>query len=250
MLSKGAIKRIHSALDTLFARARTLLLGKDYGTAKGIRISTSDATTLQGLYSAAAKASGAEPDADVANTIRAIADNYLEAQLATAKAKVVADVASVLQEAEAKGVDTDVATVLGGRLSETWGSLTSGVRRIAETETTSGRNLGLLEGINKVNAFNNVEDPTVFWVIVRDAHVCKECVSLHMRADGVTPRVWKLSEVAGGYHKKGDLVPSVRGLHPHCRCMCATLLPGWGFDGGGKTKYIDPEHDEYASQHA
>jgi hypothetical protein len=250
MLSPGAIKRIHKAIDELFARAKAKLLGKDYGTAKRVSISTSDDATLPGLYGAAAKAAGAAPDADVANTIRSITGNYLDAQLAAAKAKVVNDVATVLQDAERQGVATDVSAVLGGRLAETWGGITAGVRRIAETETTTGRNLGLLEGINKLAALNNVEDPVVFWVIVRDAHVCDECVSLHMLTDGITPRVWKLSEVAGGYHKRGDGVPSVRGLHPHCRCMLTTLMPGYGFDGGGHVKFVSSDHDEYARQHS
>jgi hypothetical protein len=248
MLSPRAIKRIHKALEELFARAKIRLLGKDFGQAKGISISVPEDKTLTGLYEAAAKVSGAEPDADATNTIRTIAGNYLDAQLASAKAKVVGDVAAALQDAAAKGEEGDASIILGGRLAETWGNITSGVRRIAETETTAGRNLGLLEGIAKTNALQNIEDPVVYWVIVRDAHVCKECVSLHMLADGITPRVWKMSEVSSGFHKRGELTPSIRGLHPHCRCMLATLMPGWGFDGGGHTTYVGPGHDEYARQ--
>jgi len=95
------------------------------------------------------------------------------------------------------------------------------------------RNVGILEGIVKTNAVAGVEDPTVFFVVVRDGVLCGECKRLHMLEDGVTPRVWKLSEVGHGYHKKGEQFPKVGGLHPHCRCVLSTLLPGYGFNEGG-----------------
>lgn len=34
--------------------------------------------------------------------------------------------------------------------------------------------------------------------------------------DGITPRLWKLSEVGSGYHRKGDESPKLGGLHPNC----------------------------------
>jgi hypothetical protein len=94
----------------------------------------------------------------------------------------------------------------------------------------------------------DIDDPVVYWVIVRDEHVCGECVRLHMLPDGVTPRCWYLSEVGHGYHKKGQDNPKVGGLHPHCRCSMVTLLPGYGFSASGNVAFISLNHDEVARQ--
>lgn len=71
---------------------------------------------------------------------------------------------------------------------------------------------------------------------------------LHVMEDGVTPRLWFLSEVSRGYHRKGDNVPSVHELHPHGRCIMTTILPGFGFDKEGRITYIDKEHDAIEHQ--
>lgn len=78
-------------------------------------------------------------------------------------------------------------------------------------------------------------------------HNCSECKKLHLLPDEQTPRVWKMSEVGAGYHKKGDPAPKVGGLHPHDRCTIQTLPPGYGFEGGRIT-YIGKDHDEFAKQ--
>jgi hypothetical protein len=65
--------------------------------------------------------------------------------------------------------------------------------------------------------------------------------------DLVTPRVWKLSEIGFGYHKKGENNPKIAGLHPHCRCGLAFLAPGFGFKGG-QVSWIGEGHDEYKAQ--
>jgi hypothetical protein len=78
-------------------------------------------------------------------------------------------------------------------------------------------------------------------------HVCRR---LHLLDNGKTPRVYKLSEVGHGYHKKGQDDPKLGGLHPHCRCTLVTLMPGFGFDKAGMVKYISRTHDEWAKQHS
>jgi hypothetical protein len=97
-----------------------------------------------------------------------------------------------------------------------------------------------------MNASEAVEDPVVFWIIVRDQYCCDECRDIHMK-DGV-PRVWKMSEVNSGYHKKGDDRPSVEGLHPHCRCQITTLLPGYGFNAAGFVTYKGNGWNEFDYQ--
>jgi hypothetical protein len=43
-----------------------------------------------------------------------------------------------------------------------------GVKRILDTEASNARNMGSLDGIIKVNAFSGIEDPIVYFVVVRD----------------------------------------------------------------------------------
>lgn len=78
-------------------------------------------------------------------------------------------------------------------------------------------------------------------------HNCDRCKELHLMPDGVTPRLWLLSEVNRGYAKKGDAVPSMSGQHPHCRCGIVTVTEGYGFKNGSIT-YISPGHDEMKRQ--
>lgn len=247
MLSKGAIKQIHTSIDELFARAKTRLLGHKTRD-RQIKVSFNHDLSLPGLYDAAARDDGAAPREDTIDSITSIAEGYLDAQKARTKAQVVKDVTSFLSDARAAGVETDVETVLGGSLTETWGKITSDVKRIVESETQNGRAYGALEGLTLINAQHGIEDPTVAWVVVRDGHTCSECFRLHMLPDGVTPRVWKLSEVSNAYHKKGEDMPSISGLHPRCRCAIVSCMPGFGFNPSGQITYIAPGHDEYARQ--
>jgi hypothetical protein len=106
----------------------------------------------------------------------------------------------------------------------------------------------VLDGIVKVNASAGVEDPLIYFVVVRDDDLCDECRRLHLLPDGVTPKVWRLSEVKRGYHRKTDDVPSLGGEHPHCRCSLVTIMKGYGFTKSGGITYISPDHDELEAQ--
>lgn len=248
-LSKTAINLIHSAIDDLFDRAKYRFLGEKspFG-GKQLRITLRPTFTLEGLFNQAAEEEGHKPNQELWRSLMHVAASYLDASKEKAKAKVTNAVHTFLTDAALKGVKTDVKTVLGGQLSETWKNIHSDVTRIVETESTIARNFSIADGIVKANAATGVEDPTVFFVIVRDENVCDECVRLHMLPDKTTPRTWKMSELGSGYHKKGDLTPKLGGLHPHCRCALSTLLPGYSFDESGKVTYKKPDWDEYSHQ--
>lgn len=247
MLTQDQIRAIRAAVDRLFGRMKARLLGRRWDV-QGIQIGPRPEQTLQGLYEAAAKDDGAEPRKNSAATLAAIVENYLDAIGERTKAQVVADVQAFIGEAQAKGDEPDVGVVLGGRLADTWASVTRDVHRVVDSEAQGARALGALEGIVRINALHNIDDPTVFFVVVRDQHLCSECRRLHLLPDGVTPRVWKLSEVGQGYHRRGENNPKIRGLHPHCRCQNATLLPGWGFSTAGAVEFKGAGHDEYERQ--
>lgn len=123
----------------------------------------------------------------------------------------------------------------------------SNLKSIAEFESTKIRNIGTMLDIGKVSASAGESDPNCFFIVLKDEKTCSECKRLHLNPDG-TPRVWKLSELKHGYHKKGDEFPSAWGLHNHCRCTLTYLSSGWGFDDKGKIAFVSLDHDEYQKQ--
>lgn len=241
-MNKKTTTRIHAAVDQLFERMKDKFLGARLVDKQLALTTDRPDLTLSGLAVSSAASEGAVMTPQSLNSLMHIAGSYLDAAKERAKAEVVASVAAF----KLAGADPDVA--LGGALSATWEKITNDVIRIVDTEAQRGRTLGAIEGITAINLAAGVEDPTMFFVVVRDGHRCSECTRLHLLDDGVTPRVWKMSEVGTGYHKKGDPNPKAHGLHPHCRCSPATLLPGYGFDASGMVKYITPGHDEFKKQ--
>jgi hypothetical protein len=247
MLPKRSATRIRAAVDQLFERAKQRLLGI-VPKRIVIRPYVNEDLTIPGLYSSAVMDDGGKPNPVTKDRIVSIAESYLDALRERTKAQVVRDVDAVLRDVRASGKDTDVATVLGGRLADTWAKLSSDVERIAATEAQHGRSMGALEGISRINTLRGIDDPVVYFVVVNDQHLCSECKRLHLMPDGATPRVWRMSEVGHGYHKKGESNPKIAGLHPHCRCSLATLLPGWGFGSTGAVEYKGSDHNELARQ--
>jgi hypothetical protein len=248
-LSPRAISTIHSAVDEAFDRLKLRLLGpQSFG--KRMYIGGYNRhLSLPGIFEEAAREEGTVPNLATLNQILKVAGGYVDSTREKTKARVVKEVTAFLHDAHQKGVDTDLKTVLGGKLSEVWSDTAHAVRRIVDTEAQHTRNVGTLEGIVRVNAVAGIDDPTVYFVVVRDNALCGECKRLHLLKDGKTPRVWKLSEVGNGYHTKGDPNPKMDGLHPHCRCSLVTLMPGYGFNDGGFVAFIAPKHDEYEKQH-
>lgn len=246
-LTPAAIKRIYKAIEDLYDRAKIRLLGPS-AVPKRIYFSHSPFHSLPGLFSQAAKEEGVRPNEQVLHQLLQVAGSYLDAQKERTKARVVNEVSATLTEAHHAGVDTDLPTVLGGKLSEVWGETANNVRRIVETEATHTRNVGVLEGISRVNAAAGIEDATIFFVVVHDDDLCSECERIHLMEDGKTPRLYRMSEVGAGYHKKGQNNPKMGGLHPNCRCSITTLMPGYGFNSAGLVVYVKKGHDELAKQ--
>lgn len=246
-LPLAAIKLIERAVDQLFDKAKARYLGPQ-SLPKRIYVGFRSEFSLPGIFHNASREERAIPDKKILDGLIQNAGNYLDAYRAQTKANVVKKVQAFLREAEAAGVDTDLPTVLGGQLADVWAKTTHDVKRLIDTEATGARNMGALEGIVSVNASEGIEDPVVYWVVVRDQHLCDECKRLHLLEDEVTPRCWFLSEVGHGYHKKGEGAPKVSGLHPHCRCTMVTLMPGYGFDAGGMVRFKSLNHDEIARQ--
>ncbi len=247
MLTKKAVKAIVGIIDRMFNRIKGRVLGPSH--AKGERnTGHRPALSLPGIYKAAAIEEGAKPNDRMANSLATIAASYLDAQREATKAKVVHAVNSWVGQ----DPDADVEDTLVDQLAPIWEQVTQNVTKIVDTEGTAARNLGSLEGISKAAASSDVSDPYVFFITVRDDDLCEECESIHLLPDGKTPRVYLLSEVQAGYHKRGQTSPCIGGLHPSCRCTMTGILPGYGFDSGGYLTHVGQTdgrlHNEYYAQ--
>lgn len=118
---------------------------------------------------------------------------------------------------------------------------------IAAAESNNAKNVGTAIKISHIASELNDDNPNVAFIVVRDNKTCEECKRLHLLDDKVTPKVWKLSEIGYGYHKKGENNPKIGGLHPHCRCALTFIPKNFGFKDG-KLTFIDNGHDEYKKQ--
>ena len=171
---------------------------------------------------------------------------YIEGLKNKTSSNVVESVDALVREAKAKDTHVTaamVAEVVAAEMEKARGHM----KLIAEAETTKTRNIAYAVDIARKSELADIEDPTVFFIIVRDGKACKECVRLHMMDDGVTPKAWKMSELSMGWHKRGEDHPSSCGLHPFCRCSLTQLSPGWGFKNGF-ISFISLGYDEYKKQ--
>jgi len=246
-IGPAASKLVNAAVAQLFARIRAQVLGRKR-TDKDIAFRYNPDWTLTGIFDAAARSEGARPDQTTLRGLLDVAESYLDAAEARTKAHIGQTIQSFLQDAATKHIETGLVTVLEGRLATVFGEVARDVRRIVESESSIVRNMSIIDGIIKGNALAGVEDPTICFISVNDIHRCDECRDLHTLADGVTPRLWKLSQIETGYHKKGSQFPSMSGLHPHCRCQPTTIMPGYGFDSNGRVEYKSPGFDAYVDQ--
>lgn len=255
-ISKTARKAIELAVEALFERAKARLLGPDpkkgtalKGKGKNLLFSFVPQYTLGGLFIAGSNEEGATTiNHELLGGLMKISEAYLDAIKERTKAQMVQSVQSFIQDSSTKGEKTDVQAVLTEQLTDLWTKVHSDVRKVVETETTVARNMGVDDAIQRISAMQGIDDPVVFFVVVRDGVRCSECTRLHLLDDKVTPRVYLRSEVGAGYHKRGDSNPKVGGLHPHCRCVMSVLSPGFGFDAGGRVVWKSVGWNELARQ--
>ncbi len=161
---------------------------------------------------------GREPnflEKDVLKGILNSSHGYIEGLKNRTSSNVTEAVDAQVRESKAKG-EYVTAAVISAIVASEMAKAKSQLKLIAEAETTKTRNMGHLMEIAGKAEKEGIEDPTVFFIVVRDGLLCSECKRLHMMEDGVTPRCWKLSELSMGFHKRGEDRPSACGEHPHC----------------------------------
>lgn len=246
-LTKRAVRLISDAVDRIFDRLKWRVFGPDYVPHYGdkkIYLGYRPAWSLPGIYRQAAAEEAQKPDERSIHGLVKVSESYIEAERERTKARILNAVnAWVTREP-----DADIATVLTSELDPIIKEMTASVVKTVDTAVTTARNMGTLDSIAKIAAAQNDEDPHVYFIVVRDKTLCEECKRVHLLPDGVTPRVFRMSEVSSGYHTRGDDTPSVSGLHPHCRCSLTAMARGYGFDRHGSIKFVSLDHNEYDRQ--
>jgi rubrerythrin len=187
-----------------------------------------------------------QSERDVLKGLLNSSHGYIESLKSKVSSEVAEAIDALVKEHRNKNTFLDTA-ILGGAISAIMLKAKNNMKVIAEAETTKTRNFGHLLEIGEKARQQNIEDPLVFFIVSKDNLLCPECKRLHLLPDGITPRVYKRSELSYGWHKRGDDTPSACGEHPSCRCSLTDLPPGWGFKGG-YVSYIGPNHDEYKKQ--
>ena len=184
---------------------------------------------------------------DVLKSLLESAYGYVESLKNRTKSNVTERIDGIIKEAKLNNRKPD-ENEIRDILAEELGKAKSNMKSIAESESTKLRNLGTMMDISKVAGNLGDMDPTVFFIIVKDGATCKECIRLHLMPDGVTPRLWKFSELKQGYGKRGDETPSAFNRHSGCRCSLSYLSAGFGFDKQGKVSYQSEDYSAYKDQ--
>lgn len=123
------------------------------------------------------------------------------------------------------------------QLREKTGDMMRDWHRVAHTEMWDAKIQGESEAIlNNESPLSKQGADTL--VYKKPAHnACAKCKQLYLEKDGITPRVFKLSELIAygtNYGKKqADWVPTVGTLHPNCMCPLSVMPPNTKFDSQG-----------------
>lgn len=119
--------------------------------------------------------------------------------------------------AEAKTTVNEVAS----RLRERTKDLYRDWRRVAVTELSNALNLGAADAIMNRNEGQDPKQILVYKIANLDAALCPHCRKFYVESNGITPKVYPLSELmANGSNvgkKTKDWKPTIGATHPHER---------------------------------
>lgn len=112
--------------------------------------------------------------------------------------------------------------------------------RVAFTEMQNARMHSKIDQIYRQNEGKEEQDIMVYKRPNPDA--CPKCKSAYLEKDGITPKVFPLSEfkkhVTNFGVKSKKWMPTLESLHPYCACEMHQLQPGFGFDEKGQLKFL------------
>ena len=118
--------------------------------------------SLSKMYEQAVREEGGIPNLENLGQIVDTSDKYIEALKLKTINKTIKDLEEHLDKEE---VITPVS--IESSLKETFKNVSSQVERIVDSETQVAKGIGALEGIIKSNASLGIDDPVVFFVVMR-----------------------------------------------------------------------------------
>ena len=125
--------------------------------------------------------------------------------------------------------------------------ISKGLDLISNVSLYDAQNHGAADGIIDMSKSLGIADPIVFKIGLLDEKRCPICWSLWTQPDRITPKVYKMSELVGGYMDRKNPLPTIGTSHPNCRDVLTFLSPGFGFEGG-KIKYKGQGWNEFQAQ--
>jgi hypothetical protein len=268
MLTKVLQKIIDDYIAKAFDNLRLNLLGPESIGAKTITFSLhkyNPQSTLASNYLAGATINSHDPksiDKAVMNQLSSVAENYIDALEQKSIADITRTVSEQIDELTLKAKQENLSVrdvlaqksgqsimkILGEALDDQNDKLNDAAERLVNHELHRAQNFGALDGIIGASKSIGIADPIVFKILVDDERLCNVCRKIWLSDDGVTPKVYKLSELAAQPKNAKDLTPAISPQHVNCRCVLSTLLPGFSFDASGNVQYVGNDHDEWAKQ--
>lgn len=108
---------------------------------------------------------------------------------------------------------------------------------VVKSELINKKNQGFAQAIlDGESPFSN-DGPDTLIFKRPTPNACKHCKRLYLEKDGITPRVFKLSEMISYGNNVGkkveDWKPVLGILHPSCQCLTQVLPKGATFDSNG-----------------
>jgi hypothetical protein len=234
-ISTASKEQISKLVDDLFDKTALRLIGNipKLQKKKHILIGFEQNTNLANLFVQAMNNKYLNHiEQDVLKGILGDAYSYIDILKNKTSNSILQQVEGLAREARISG-EKIVQETLTGIITKELGKARSGLETIAASEATKTRNLGMAMDITRASSADGIKDPIVGFAVIRDNSTCESCIKVCLMPDGVTPRLFHMSELSAGYFKRGDTVPSILGQHPHCRCTIFTVPTDWGFDKKG-----------------
>lgn len=217
ILPNSAKTLINDEIGKVFERLKIRLLNPFYKPKESDNLKHDKFLSMPGLYFSAYQDASKDtrPTLDALKGLIKVTENYINTQEEKLKQKAFDMVEQALQNAS-KDKDFDYQQELNQSLLNVFDQAQNATKTIIETELQRTKTIGLQEGTLDLLERQGITDPTVAFLTRKDNLVCQYCKEFYMLPDGVTPRVYKLSELKGGYMNKKDPSPHLAPLHPNC----------------------------------
>ncbi len=219
ILPKTTEELIAKEIAKVFERLKIKLLNPYYKPKidLGKEVKHDKFLSMPGLYYSAYVSANADskPTQEALKGLMRVTENYIDNAQDRAKIRAIEAVENTVRDAQAKP-DYDYEEELNDALVSVFDQTHGETKTILESELQRVKTIGLQEGTLDILEKRGITDPTIAFLTRHDSFVCKYCREMYTLPDGVTPRVYKLSELKSGYFNRKNPEPHLAPLHPNC----------------------------------